>query len=476
MVWLMVALVLFIFQIITILLHEFRHPSKTVAWLVILFVFPIIGFIMYYFLAKEYTQHKKVRRKKLRYIPNPQYEGRRYAASQIHGEEIQHDNICSESRLYALLNNIPSSSFTQQNEVRVLTNADMAFTAMLEAMEKAKLYIHFEFYTFRNDTIGLKFEELLIRKAAEGVKIRCIFDGVGSYKLSKRYLGKLRDAGVETYIFLPPLIAFFDKRMNYRNHRKIVVVDGSVGYLGGINIGEEYLGGNPKLGFWRDTHLELNGDAVYSLQYTFLTDWFFVSGQRLTDPILFPEHYNTGSKRVQIISSGPDSNLDAILEMYFGAITTAKKRIYITTPYFVPDPSINMGLKTAAVSGVDVRVIYPERPDSKLVHYASLSYFEELMQAGVRFYSYKKGFIHAKVLIIDDILASVGTANMDMRSFFSNFELNAVLFDKETIGRLEADFLQDLKESEELKLEVFVKRSRAQKGKEAAARLLSPLF
>ncbi|ULL13640.1 cardiolipin synthase [Paenibacillus sp. H1-7] len=476
MIWLLAALLLFIFQIITILFHEFRHPAKTVAWLVILFIFPIIGFIMYYFLAKEYTHRKKVRRKGLRYIPDPMHEGRRYSASQPNDELQQPDGVTKDSRLYALLNNIPSSSVTQQNEVRVLTNADMAYDAIMEGMEKAASYIHFEFYTIRHDKTGRRFQELLIRKARQGVKVRCIFDGIGSYQLDNSFLIELREAGVEAYIFLPPLIAFFDKRMNYRNHRKIVVVDGMIGYLGGINVGNEYLGGNPKLGFWRDTHLELVGDAVYSLQYTFLSDWYFVSGQRLTDSSLFPEHDNSGGKRVQIISSGPDAHWDAILEMYFGAITAAKKRIFITTPYFVPDPSISMGLKTAAVSGVDVRVIFPSRSDSKIVNYASKSYFEELMQAGVRFYSYEKGFMHAKVILIDDMLASVGTANMDMRSFFSNFELNAVLFDKETIQRLEADFLQDLKDSKEIKLEQFEKRPRMEKAKEVMARLLSPLF
>jgi len=475
-VWLVVALLLFIFQIITILFHEFRYPAKTVAWLVILFIFPIIGFIMYYFLAKEYTHRKKVRRKGLRYIPDPFHEGRRYAASQPQDESWLDDGLTKDSRLYALLNNIPSSSVTKQNEVKVLTNAENAYAAILEAMEKAASYIHFEFYTIRHDATGRQFQQLLIRKAKQGVKVRCIFDGIGSYQLENRFLNELRQAGVEAYIFLPPLIAFFDKRMNYRNHRKIVVVDGTVGYLGGINIGNEYLGGNRKLGFWRDTHLELVGDAVYSLQYTFLADWHFASGQRLTDSSLFPEHDNPGRKRVQIISSGPDAHWDAILEMYFGAIAAAKKRIFITTPYFVPDPSVSMGLKTAAVSGVDVRIIFPSRSDSKIVNWASLSYFEELMQAGVRFYFYEKGFMHAKVIIIDNILASVGTANMDMRSFFSNFELNAVLFDKESIQRLEADFLQDLKDSKEIKLDVFEKRSRLQKGKEVMARLLSPLF
>ncbi|WP_284642223.1 cardiolipin synthase [Paenibacillus silviterrae] len=476
MLWIIIVLLLFISQILTVLIGEFRHPSKTVAWMVILFMFPLIGFLMYYFLAKEYSQRRKVRRKGIRYVTDIRYLGKKHSASEHPLEEGKLGAWRDEPRLFALLSNIPGSLITQLNEVRVLTNAQQAYPVMLEALEQATHHIHFQYYTYRHDRIGLQFHEVLLRKAKEGVKVRCIFDGIGSYKLNHQYIKQLKEAGAEIYMFLPALVAFFDKRMNYRNHRKIIVVDGLKGFLGGINIGDEYLGANPRLGFWRDTHLELRGDAVYSLQQTFLTDWAFVTGHQVADPLLYPEHTCEERKAVQLIASGPDAYWDAILEMFFGAITTAKKRIYITSPYFIPDESIVMALKSAAISGVDVRIIYPDKADSRLVNYASLSFLEELMQAGVRFYSYQKGFIHAKIMIIDHLLATVGTANMDMRSFFSNFELNAVLFDQESIHRLEQDFYQDMKDSFEVKPDIFEKRPKWQKRKEAIARLLSPLF
>lgn len=476
MLWLVLALGLFVLQILTILIGEFRHPSKAMAWLFILFIIPVIGFVVYYFLATEYSQRKKVQRKGLRLVTDIRHLGKKQKPVDLEIDEERLQGWRQEPRMFSLLSNIPGSQIMMRNEVKILTNASVAYPAMLNALEKAERFIHFEFYLIRHDTTGRKFQEVLMRKAREGVEVRCIFDGIGSYQLSDRFIRELKRAGCEVYFFLPALIAFFRKRINYRNHRKIVVVDGLKGFLGGMNIGDEYLGTNPKLGFWRDTHVAFEGDAVYALQNTFLTDWHFVSGRRLTDSDLFPEHECEGRKPVQILSSGPDAHWDAVLEMYFGAIATAKKRIFITTPYFIPEASIIMGLKTAAVSGVDVRVIYPQRPDSRIVNYASLSFMEELMQAGVRFYAYQKGFIHAKVILIDHLLASVGTANMDMRSFYSNFEMNAVLFDKETLQRIESDFLQDLKDSRELKLEQFEKRSRYQKGKEVVARLLSPLM
>ncbi|MBD0379637.1 cardiolipin synthase [Paenibacillus sedimenti] len=477
MLWIVIVLLLFIFQTATILIGEYRRPSKTVAWLLVMFIFPVIGFIMYYFLAKEYSARKMVRRKGPRKIAETQSKLMNQVI--VLDGSADNSNVCGlykEPRLYGLLLNIPGSPITPNNQVEVLTNADATYTSMLEAIDQARLHIHFEFYTIRHDEIGRTFQEALIRKAREGVKVRVIYDGIGSYSLSSDYIHKLKRAGIDVYSFLPPLIAFFDKRMNYRNHRKIVVIDGIVGFLGGINIGDEYLGGDPKLGFWRDTHLKLLGDAVYYLQQTFLTDWQFVSGKRLTEDTFFPEHAQPASSMVQVISSGPDAHWDAIQEMFFAGIVAAKKRVYLATPYFIPDPSITMALKTAVISGVDVRMILPYKADSRIVQYATRSYLLELMQAGVRIFLYRKGFMHAKVMIIDRIMATVGTANMDMRSFFSNFELNAVMFDKEVIQRLEYDFVQDLKESEELKLAEFEKRSRFEKGKEVIARMLSPLF
>lgn len=476
LLWLVIALLIFIFQIATILLVEFRHPSKSVAWLVILFVLPIVGFIMYYFLAKQYTQRRKVRYKGEQMIEKTQYFIYKQSKVVRNIEDLSNHQFHHEKRLFGLLKNIPDAPITGCNETVILTNGDETYPAILEAMEQAEHHVHVEYYTIRSDIIGNQFKDVLIRKARQGVEIRVIYDGIGSYDLKKSYIEELIKAGVKVGCFLPPFIALFDKRINYRNHRKIVVVDGKKGFLGGINIGDEYLGKDTKLGFWRDTHMYFQGDAVYFLQQTFLRDWYFVMGERIKDESYYPPHECLGDEQVQVISSGPDKHWDAILEMMFAAITTAKQRIWIASPYFIPDETLLMALKTAAFSGVDVKILYPAVPDSILVKYASISYFEELMQAGVRFYVYKKGFIHAKVLLIDHLLTSVGTANMDMRSFFSNFEINAVMFDLKTIHRIEKDFHQDFLDSEELLLHDFEKRSRIQRGKEVAARLLSPLL
>lgn len=433
---------------------------------------------MYYFIAREYSRRKKVHsqggaRKEIQH-QRPLQEV--MAERQMNEESFLPD----EPRLRDWLRHVPGAPITMHNQVEVLTNAAVTYEAMLQAIDKARSYIHFEFYTIRDDGIGIRFQEALIRKANAGVKIRVIYDGMGSHALSKTYIGKLKQAGIGVEPFLKPLIAFFDKRLNYRNHRKIVVVDGVVGFVGGINIGDEYLGEDPKLGFWRDTHLMLHGDAVHDLQCTFVNDWFFVSGEKLAEHDLSPLHMETKTEiltsPVQIISSGPDARWDAIQEMYFAGLIAAKERIWMTTPYFIPDPSIVMALKSAAISGVDVRIILPFKADSRIVQYASLSYLQELLQAGVRFFLYQKGFVHAKIIIVDGIMATVGTANVDMRSFFSNFELNAVMFDSKVIERLESDFQMDLQECMEVKMPEFERRPRSEKRKEAIARLLSPLF
>jgi cardiolipin synthase A/B len=473
--WLSLVLMLFIFQIATILVSEFRRPEKAVAWLSVLFILPVIGFVMYYFLAKRYTQRRLVKRKTSRVMKEMRRDINRLSQRLKPGDKDSRE-IEKDERLFGLLHNLPGSPITKCNEVEFYYSGKETYDAMLQAMEEAQDHIHVEFYTIRGDGIGLRFQEVMMRKAREGLDVRLIYDGIGSMDMPERCIRRLEEAGVRTGCFLPPFFALFDKRLNYRNHRKIVVVDGTTGFLGGINVGDEYLGGNPSLGFWRDTHMRVVGDAVYYLQHTFITDWYFVKAELLKDGRFFPEHECEGQELVQIVNSGPDAHWDAILEVYFSAITSANNRVFITTPYFIPDPSVNMALRTAAISGVDVRIILPSVPDTRIVYWASMSFLEELMQAGVRFYLYEKGFVHAKVLIVDDKLATVGTANMDMRSFYNNFEQNAVLFDRHLIRRLSGQFILDMRDSRELGLAEFQQRSRWQKGREIAARLLSPLF
>ncbi|WP_028563132.1 cardiolipin synthase [Paenibacillus pinihumi] len=475
MIWVIIALLVIIFQVLTILIAEYRNPSKAVAWQLILFVFPLIGFVTYYFMAKEFQRKRTVRRQG---IVSPELRLRALRRTKlVHRiHELGDGEFIHQERLFRLLQSFSMSPITSCNDIEVLQNGEETYARILEAIEQARDHIHMEYYTIRDDQIGQRFKEALIRKAKDGVKVRIIYDGVGSYETHGAYFNELEAAGIRTCCFLPPRLAFFEKRMNYRNHRKIVVIDGTTGFLGGINIGDEYLNGNPKLGFWRDTHLRLYGDAVYSLQDIFMRDWWFTAKERLSGQELFPEHNCKSGEQVQIVSSGPDSSADAVLECYFNAIAVAKSKIFITSPYFIPDSSLLMGLRTAALSGVDVRLIIPQICDSRLVMLASLSYVEELLEAGVRVYRYQKGFIHSKTLIVDRLLTSIGTANMDMRSFFSNFELTAILFNREAIEQVEQDFRRDLQASEELRLSSFKKRPRLHKIGEAVSRLLSPLL
>ncbi len=476
MIWLIGLLLVFIVHIALILLLEFRNPGKAVAWMFILFLCPPLGPVLYYFLAREYKKRKRLLNRGPVQFRSLRGQLRSQSATLETLEGMRNPEFVHQERLYRLLAHHAVNPITGGNQTEVYSSGEMAFGAMLERMEQARDHIHLEFYIFRSDMIGSAFAEVMIRKAREGVKVRMICDGLGSFKLETAFVERLKEAGVEVYFFLPPRVAVRNRRVNYRNHRKIVVVDGRIGFVGGLNVGDDYLGLYEKMGFWRDTHLQLEGDSVHYLQLTFLEDWLLASGQDLGDPALFPAHEGPGREQVQILTSGPNMTRNLIQEMCFNSIAVAKRRIWIASPYFIPDPSVYLALKTAALSGVEVIVIMPYHSDSRLVKLASLSYVEELLQAGVKFVQYTKGFIHAKVMIIDDLLASVGTANMDMRSFFYNFEMTALLFDPDTIARLESDFQQDLADSVPILPKAFAERSRWQKGLELLARLLSPLL
>ncbi|MDF2936666.1 MAG: phospholipase D/transphosphatidylase [Paenibacillaceae bacterium] len=475
MYWLLFFLCLYIFQTVILLIMEYRHPAKALAWLAILLVLPVAGLALYYFLARQYRHKRRIKR-----LPEGIWEGLRREMDGLSdlyrpgGEETL--EIGKAPRLLGLLCNLPGAPITRGNTVEFYHEGKEFFPALLEAMDRAEDHIHMEYYIIRDDQIGRSFRDMMIKKAREGVEVRLLYDGLGSVGLPEGYLERLAEAGVETGCFLPPVVALLDKRLNYRNHRKITVIDGRTGFIGGFNIGDEYLGKDPKLGFWRDTHMQVDGDAAYRLQYTFLRDWFLAKGCLVDGARFFPEQEGKGRELVQIINSGPDSKWDAILELYFSAIAAGERRIWLATPYFIPEEGILLALKTAAVSGADVRIILPAVPDSRMVYWASLSYLEELLQVGVKVFLYQGGFIHAKVLIVDDKLATVGTANMDMRSFYSNFEQNAVLFDRHLVARLAGQFQLDLRKCREMQASEFEDRSGWVRAREMVARILAPLF
>lgn len=380
--------------------------------------------------------------------------------------------------LLQLAHRIGKSPVSLATESRVLTNGEETFSTIFEELEKATHHIHLEYYIVRHDEVGQKLKTILIEKAKKGVHVRFLYDAVGSWKLSKTYIQELRDAGVEMIPFSPVRLPFLSNTINFRNHRKIIVIDGTIGFVGGLNIGDEYLGKDKYFGFWRDTHLWIRGEAVRTLQLIFLQDWYYMTGKTLLTPeYLSPElvHYD-GQGGVQLIAGGPDQKWEVIKHLYFAMITSAQRSIWIASPYFVPDEDILTALKIAALSGLDVRILAPKRPDKKIVFYASRSYFPELLEAGVKIYEYSKGFLHSKIMIVDGELASIGTANMDMRSFHLNFEVNAFLYHTDSTKKLVADFLKDLKEASPIDYETFQQRPLSIRVVESVSRLLSPLL
>ena len=333
-----------------------------------------------------------------------------------------------------------------------------------------------EYYIIRDDRIGRTIAEILIRKARAGLEVRVIYDAVGSWRLSRTTLRRMHDAGVRTAAFEPVRFPWFTTRVTHRNHRKIVVVDGKIGFTGGINVADRYVHGT-KFGPWRDTHLRIEGDAVNMLQAIFMTDWYFVSGKELlNDEKYFPKSRIRTRSPMQIASSGPDSDWASIMQAFFAAINKARKSIYISTPYFLPNQAILTALKVAALSGVDVRIILPFRSDSKIVYWASRSYIGEMLDAGIKVYFFCKGFNHSKILIIDDNFCSVGSANMDIRSFEDNFEVSAIMYDPKVAEELTGYFLGDIGNSVAVTPESWENRPNLHAVYESLARLASPLL
>lgn len=469
------AFALYIFMVGIVIFLENKDPAKTMAWLLVLFLLPIVGFVFYILFGQNYRNKFRSKKKgvlaRTKLDLEADYQKEMIDFMDLFGANESYVN----NRLINLLLKNSKAPFSTNNWVEILTNGEATYSAMIDAMETASNHIHFQFFIIRNDKIGNLMKEILIRKAKEGVKVRVIYDSVGCWRLGKSYIRELKEAGAEVKPFFPVVFPILSRELNYRNHRKIIVVDGRVGFVGGLNIGDEYLGANKQLGFWRDTHLKVLGESVYSLQDIFLSDWHFLTGQTLEEFEVFPRLGDCGSTTMQIAASGPDSDWQALLQAYFTMIATAEDRIWITTPYLVPEESIKMGLKIAALSGVDVRIIIPSKPDHFFVYWASRDNIQELLEAGVKIYCYNKGFIHSKIILVDGIGASVGTANLDIRSLEINFEVNAFIYDRQVVRRLESDFYTDLLESTELELETFKKRPTWHKVLEACGRLVSPI-
>lgn len=463
-----------ILWIAIVIFLENKNPSRTVAWLLVLTLIPLLGFLCYILFGRSYRK-KSLSKSKHLSDSDRLLHAAKVQQGLIDYIDLPNSTNAHNKRLMQLILNNAKAPFSLKNEINVLTNGMSKFNRLIGCIERAKEHIHIEYFIIKDDQIGNEIRRLLIEKAKKGVKVRIIYDAVGSFRLSKYYIESLKKAGVEVYPFFPVAFPLFSRDLNYRNHRKIVVVDGTVGFVGGLNIGDEYLGKSDRFNFWRDTHLEIKGEAVYALQTIFLNDWNYVSKQTVDGADYFPEHSIEKQALMQVVASGPDSEWQAILQAFYKMMASATDKIWITTPYLVPEDSLMMGLKTAALSGVDVRIIIPSQPDHFFVYWASQSNIEALLEAGVKIYQYRNGFIHSKIMIVDRLSATVGTTNLDIRSLEINFEVNAFIYDVPTIIRLEEDFVKDLSDCNEFILEHFKKRKFGNKVLEALGRLVSPL-
>ena len=455
-------------------LHERRDPVRALSWIAVIVLLPFAGMVLFVFFGQDYRKQKIFNRKEIKDLI--QFEQLSY--KQLREiDTFSNPEVAANREIITLLLNNNKSLLTTNNRLEVLNDGSETFASLIDALRKAESFIHLEYYIFENDELGGKIADILKEKARSGVEVRFIYDDVGSWNLKRSFIRSLRDAGVQVHCFMPVVFPWLTRKINYRNHRKIVVIDGKVGYTGGLNIADRYLRGT-KHGPWRDTHLKIEGTAVNMLQLTFLADWYFATGIQLKDKdkYLMVSDDSVGDTAVQIATSGPDSDWATIMQAYFAAITKATDHIYISTPYFMPGESLLTALKVAALSGIDVRIMLPSRSDSKIVYWASRSYIAELLEAKIKVYLYNKGFNHSKIITIDNRFSSIGTANMDNRSFEDNFEVTAMIYDRNMTDRLESRFLADLDGCTRLTYRRWATRSRTDMFKESVARLFSPLL
>lgn len=452
---------------IVVIILDNRNPVKTLAWILVLMFLPVVGLAFYFFFGRTQRRERLIGKKLYNRLTNkPMAEYLSQDASAL---------PMTYSRLISLFSNVNQALPFDGNRVETYTNGYSMLQSLLREISKAQKHIHIEFYIFINDAVGRMVRDALIDKVRAGVEVRVLYDDVGCWNVPNAFYDEMRAAGIDVRSFLKVRFPRFTSRVNYRNHRKIVVIDGKIGFVGGMNLAERYLKGM-SWGTWRDTHILLEGKAVHGLQTTFLLDWYFVDRTLISESRYYPKLENAGNALVQIAASDPIGPWKGIMQGLSMAMSSAKRYFYMQTPYFLPTEQVLAAMNTAALAGVDVRLIIPYRSDSQLTHLGTCSYIEDVLQAGVKVYLYKSGFLHSKMMVSDDELSTVGSTNIDFRSFEHNFEVNAFIYDAETALQMREIFLQDQRDSEQIFLKNWVKRPWWRKAAESLVRLMAPLL
>jgi cardiolipin synthase A/B len=471
---------LYIIALIILLILDNRDSKATISWIIVLILLPVIGLLIYLLIGRNWKKISK--RKKLA----DQELAERVVGSISALLKREKDNIAyllqkeefkNKGELLNLLKKNSNSILTISNKVEVIQSGEEKFKKLIEDLQQAKKFIHMEYYIWKNDKLTKQIKDILIKKAKEGVEVRILYDSFGSFYFNRFIRREMRRSGIKIYPYFNFISPLKFHTINYRNHRKIAIIDGNVAYTGGMNMAEEYINGGNHFAEWRDTHLRLKGDSVGILQGIFAISWYNTTKEKLFNPIYFPISKPFKEKiPVQITTSGPDAEWDSIKQLYFTLIATAEKRVYIQSPYFIPDESVQTALKVAALSGIDVRLMMTGIPDKWLPFWAAHTYFEELLRAGVKIYQYKKGFLHSKTVMADDSVCSIGTANMDTRSLDLNYELNTIIYDQTIAENLKKRFLEDINNCREVKLEEIKKTNVLIRFRNSLARLFAPIL
>lgn len=452
---------------VVVVILDNRHPVKTLAWVMVLLFLPIVGLVAYFFFGQNARKERLISKRSYWRIARKPLRGYWRRPPTDLPEQCR-----TVANLFRRMNrSMPFGG----NRVEVLTDGARMLQQLLHCIHRAQHHIHLEYYILEDDAVGRLVCDALTDKARQGVKVRVIYDDVGCWRVKDRFFRRMREAGIEVHPFLQVHFPIFSNKVNYRNHRKIAVIDGRTGFIGGMNLATRYVKGLP-WGHWRDTTLRIDGQAVQGLQTVFLMDWCFVTRELISDVPYFPALDAQGTSQVQIVTSKPVGRWRDIMQGILCAIGHARRYVYIQTPYFMPTEQVATALQTAALAGIDVRIMLPWRADSRMVQMCSRSFLRDMMEAGVKVLFYHQGFLHSKLMVIDDCISTVGSTNMDFRSFEYNFEANAFMYDTDTAVRLRTIFTDDQQHCTHISSQRWAKRSRWRKTEESIFRLLAPLM
>ncbi|MDE6098870.1 MAG: cardiolipin synthase [Muribaculaceae bacterium] len=452
--------------IILVVVSENRNPLKSLAWVTVLLLLPVVGIVLYIFFGRSFKNTRMISRRNRRKLKSRQ---------RIPNTDIKSLDLTQASRQQiALGRSLTGAHYFPDNKVEIFTDGRSKFESLINDLRKARHYINLQYYIFDDDATGHLIRDILIDRARAGVTVRVVYDHVGSFSTKSRFFNEMKREGIQAYPFFKVTFPQLGTRINWRNHRKIVIIDGKTGYIGGMNIADRYITGG-KFDRWRDTHLRITGPAVVGLQFSFAIDWNFM-GQPLIEETVDTKAPADGNVGLQIITAGPTSQWRNIALAFHKAIATATRRVYIQTPYFLPTEALLKALQTAALAHVDVRLLLPRHSDSHMLTLASASYIDECLKSGIKIYYYEAGMLHSKMIVIDDEISTVGSTNFDFRSFEHNFEANAFMFSKELNARLAAIFMDDLRLSTRILPSDWRRRPWHRKLAESAVRLLSPIL